>query len=174
MRGEFEVAEQEIEHVHGLDEIIVSTQRIDRRKQELEKDMASLEAVIWMFDPKWDPSVVDPLYPRRVHQKPGIISRAAFRVLRRATEPMTTREIVRAVCSELDKRDVDEPEAARLDSAIVGTLMSKVGETIRLHSGPPRRWSVRPADEVVGKAEGARLQDAGAASSPTGRGRRAA
>lgn len=177
MRGEFEVAEQEIEHVHGLNEITEATLRVDRRKRELEENMASLEAVIWLFDAKWDPSIVDPLYPRQVRLKPGAISRAALRVLRHATQPMTTREIARIVWTDLDKGAVDEREMAGVDSAIVATLERKIGTTIKLHAGPPRRWSVKRAEDVVAEAAAARearLQDAGAASSPTGRARRAA
>lgn len=177
MRGEFETAEQEAEHAIGLAEIAAAHSKIDKRKRDLEANMVALEHVIWLFDARWDPSTVNPLYPRRTYQKPGSISRAAMRVLRLATSPMTTREIARAVCLQLDKREVDEREMARIDTAIVATLERKIGGVIRLHEDKPRRWSLKRAEDVVAEraaAREARLQAAGAASSPSSRGRRAA
>ncbi|EJL32219.1 hypothetical protein PMI01_02599 [Caulobacter sp. AP07] len=161
LNGELEVVERVAEDAVGLSAILEATARIDQRKREINEALEHIEAVIWLFDADWNPAAVAPIYPRKIKLQPGAISKAAYNVLRRAKAPMSTREIAREVAAFLDVKDLDESKMAAIDSAIAGALTKKIGKTIQVHNGPPRRWSVRPAEA---SRAGSAASEGGAAS----------
>jgi hypothetical protein len=152
LKGELEVVERTIEEAIGLSAIIEATKRIDQRKLEINEALEHLEEVIWLFNVGWNPAAVEPIYPRQIKYKPGAISRGALNILRLATAPMTTREIAKEVAKALDVKDLNESKLTSIDSAVATTLAKRIGKSIQVHAGPPRRWSVKPAEEVAASA----------------------
>jgi hypothetical protein len=146
LMGELAVIEQDAEDAVGVAEIDDAIARIDRRRREIEKALACIEEVIWLFDEAWDPAAVRPIRPHRVRFQPGTISKVAYEVLRRADHPMTTREIAREVAVSLGIKDMSEVNIAPIDIALASNLPRRQ-DALKMDPGPPRRWSVKRKEQ---------------------------
>jgi hypothetical protein len=149
--GDYEIAEQEIEPVVGLDAILAATARIDQRKAEITETLAALEIVIWLFDPNWDPARVNPRHTRPHIRKNGEISRTAYAVMRDAGRSMSGREIAKKVAEKFEIQLPNERELARIESSILNVFTMRIGETVELHEGSPRRWSLKAKHRPTGR-----------------------
>ena len=120
------------------------------RSSELdaEKHRADLEyiaATIKLFKPDW---TGDGIKPRKAHKPNRWPSRGggmqtALSVLRQATEPLTTREIVVRV---LEHHKMPEPhydEIKQIMTSFNGALRNRIGRGVVLVDGYPKRWAVR-------------------------------
>jgi len=146
--GEQEFVYRRVEDATGLKEIVAVTQRADDRKREIDDILVAIETVVWLYDPKWDPSGLRPLTPRKKYWTPNTISRAALRVLRAAGEPLTTTEITHRIAALLGYDRFEGSEINRVNSAVVATLDRRVGSTILRTGANPTRWSIIPRDQV--------------------------
>lgn len=146
--GEQEFVYRRVEDATGLKEITAATQRADERKREIDDILAAIETVVWLYDPKWDPSGLRPLTPRKKHWTPNTISRAALRVLRLAGEPLTTTQITHRIAALLGYDRFEGREINRVNTAVVATLSCRVGSTIIRSGANPICWSIIPRDQV--------------------------
>ena len=146
--GEQEFAYRTVEDANGLKEIVAATQRADERKRQIDDTLAAIETVVWLYDPKWDPSGLRPLTPRKKHWTPSTISRAALKILREAGEPLTTTQITHRIAVRLGLPKFEGCEIHRINTAIYTTLNPRVGSTILRSSENPIRWSIIPRDQV--------------------------
>jgi hypothetical protein len=146
--GEQEFAYRTVEDANGLKEIVAATQRADERKRQIDDILASIETVVWLYDPKWDPSGLRPLAPRKKHWTPSTISRAALKILREAGEPLTTTQITHRIAVRLGLPKFEGREINRINTAVNTTLNQRVGSTILRSNESPIRWSIIPRDEV--------------------------
>ena len=120
--------------------------RIQANKIEAEHlaaDMKAVEAVIKIFNPEYNCRAISARRKRPANPwfKRGGIIRAALDVLRTAPEPMTVRELARAL---LKAKGVAEPAAKQLrdlEGGLRAGLEHNAGRTVdRVGEGMPRRW----------------------------------
>jgi hypothetical protein len=113
---------------------------------KLRAQMVQVEAVMKMLDPEVNLRLIAP--KRRVVGNPwfkrGTLYRSVVDVLRRATKPMTAREITMTLL------DGKTPEATRkqeikLQAAIIAALQKRNGESV-VGEGDPARWRLKQSD----------------------------
>lgn len=139
----YERAELATETVVGLAALEAADRQIIAERKVLREKMDRLSYLLRLqVDPEWNDDHIRPLHVPR-HDRHGQIAKAAYRVLKAATEPMRTREIARLVAPMLGVEG--EKEIARIDSAIATTLKKRADEgSIDRIEGKPVRWFVQP------------------------------
>jgi len=145
--GEFEAVERLVEDAEGVEAVREATARCDARKEEISELLGSLETVIWLFKPDWDPASIKPVLARQMSGEHGEIVQAAVRVLRDAAHPLTTVEIAKRVAVRLGRKSTGA-EIQRLDHAILSALVARDGRMFRIASENPNRWILMPRQEV--------------------------
>lgn len=141
--GEYERAEWPTEKIVGLKALAEADRCIQARKQVLREKMGRLDYLLRLqVDPEWTPDHLTPLYPRKTRRK-GSIAKASFQALRRFKEPMTTREISKAIAGALEI-DVSESRAInQLDNAVRTSMKARVSDGAVLEiEGRPTRWQL--------------------------------
>lgn len=146
--GEQEFVYRKVEDAMGVKAIVAATQRGDQRKREIDDILAAIETVVWLYDPKWDPSGLRPLTPRTKHWTRSTISRAALKILRDAGEPLTTTQITHRIAVRRGLPKFEGREINRINNAVHATLNDRVGSTILRSDETPIRWSIIPRDQV--------------------------
>lgn len=141
--GEYERAEMPTETIVGLKALAEADRRIQARKKVLKEKMKRLDYLLRLqVDPEWTPHHLTPLYPRKTRRK-GVIAKAAYQTLRRRNESMTTREISKAIASEMEVDDSDNGAMGKLDSAVRTSMKERVGDGFVVEiEGRPTRWQV--------------------------------
>jgi hypothetical protein len=145
--GEFETVERLVEGAEGVEAVREATARCDARKEEINELLGSLETVIWLFEPNWDPASVKPVRQKQKFGEHGEIIQAAVRVLRDAAQPLTTVEIAKRVVVSL-RLEPSGVEIERLDHAISSALVARSDRMFQIASENPNRWILMPRDEV--------------------------
>ena len=112
-------------------------------------DLQHIEATIKLFKPGW---TGDGIKPRKAHKPSrwpgrGEGMRTALAILRDATEPLTTRQIVVQVLERHAMPEPDYDELKLICASFNGCLLNQVGRGIVSVEGRPRRWMV--ASETV-------------------------
>jgi hypothetical protein len=109
--------------------------------------MKHVEAVIRLFDPDYNMRGIS---VRRRHQgnpwfKRGTLFRRALDVLRKASEPLTCREITERVLAANGITDASPKAVIRLMAAVQASLVDNEGKTVgRIGEGVPGRWVLIP------------------------------
>jgi hypothetical protein len=120
---------------------------VRKAQQQAEKhhaDLEHIEAVIRLFNPNW---TNDGIKPRKAHKpsrwsKRGAGMQTGLEVLRDATEPLTTRQIV---VQSLERQKLPEPhydDLKRIMASFNSALTNRAGRGVILHDGHPKRWSI--------------------------------
>lgn len=110
-----------------------------KRLRQMVIDLESLDATLLQFDPKLEIESIKPraFRPPKDWSKRGEMMRLIFSVLRRASEPLTSRDIAFELIVEraLDKTD---QRLIRLMSKRVGVALrhQRDAGTVRSHQGP--------------------------------------
>jgi hypothetical protein len=149
LQGRYEVIEREIEYVVGVKQILAEINRIEGVKRGMRARLDQIAAIVMQLEPGWQRERVDAIYPR--DRKPGVLSKVVYEILRRAKEPLKTREIARLAAAKLDIEPIQR-ELLKLESAVQNALKLRVGKTIIIASEKPIRWAVMPRDQVVATA----------------------
>jgi hypothetical protein len=118
-----------------------------KEAKSLATDMKHVEAVIRMFDPGYDVRRI-PIRRRNRSNglfKRGTLFRAALDALRKAPEPMTTRELVEAMLAAKGGPDPSKKQLRGLSVAVQGILRNYNGRAVvRVGAGMPARWELKP------------------------------
>ena len=118
----------------------------EKRLVQLRADLDSIDGAIRVFDPSLAPRTIRPKLKRKPpsHFRHGQFSRAVLDTLRRATEPLTVRDIATRIASEF-RADVSTPDAMNmLISKTRGVLASKRAGLANERRGDTILW--RTAD----------------------------
>lgn len=139
--GEYERAEEPAERTVGLKAHAEADRRIQARKRVLREKMERLDYLLRLHvDPEWTPHHLTPLYPRKTRRK-GVIAKAAYQTLRCRNEAMTTREISKAIASEMEVNVNDNGAMGKLDNAVRTSMKERVGDGFVVEiEGRPTRW----------------------------------
>ena len=122
-------------------ELRANEQEADRLRAEI----AHVEATIRIFRHDADLSLIAPRMPRNRSQwfRKGQCAQAALDVLRRATAPMSAREVALQVLKERGITDANGRSLKFLTSTVYGTLARRKDGLVALHAnGFPKRWSL--------------------------------
>lgn len=144
--GEYKFAEREAEGVSGIHEMDEAYFRIGKRQENLKKRMGQIAGSLRQFDAELEIGRIKPRYPRKPRARTGTYSRPVYAALRKATEPMTTRELAKVVAAAIGK--CGEAELSNIGTAIYNTLSPRVGRTVKVE-GCPMRWSLVARLEVL-------------------------
>lgn len=141
--GEFERAEEPTERIVGLKALAEADVAIQARKRVLQEKMGRLDYLLRLqVDPEWTPDHLTPLYSRKKRRK-GSISKAAYQTVRRSEEPMTTREISKAIAGSSQIDATDQRALNQLDNAVRTSMKERVVDGVVLEvEGRPTRWQV--------------------------------
>lgn len=141
--GEYERAETPTEVILNLKALDEADRRIQVRKNDLKKKMDSLAYLLRrQVDPLWTPYHLKPLHPRKTRRK-GSIAKAAYQALRRASEPMKTREISREIAGLLEVDVSDARALNQLDNAVRTSMKERVKDgAVEELEGRPTQWQV--------------------------------
>jgi hypothetical protein len=118
--------------------------RCESESEKHRASLASIEATIKLFKPDW---TGDGIKPRKAHRasrwpKGSGGMRTALTILREATEPLTTREIVVRV---LERHKMPEPhydEVKLICASFNGALRNRIGRGVVIVEGFPKQWVV--------------------------------
>jgi hypothetical protein len=140
--GELSLFERDIEKSRGAKAWDTAVDHYDRRKHEIDESLVHLEAVIWLFDEKWDPSTAKPIVPRAEFEH-AKIANAAYGVLRDASGHfLSARELANYVAARLDV-DADASTKTKLGKVIATACDRQVKRGyFVVQEGPPKRWTV--------------------------------
>lgn len=111
----------------------------------LAEAMRHVEAVLKLFSPDYNVQAISVRRRQRTNPwfKRGTLFREALDVLRKATAPMTCREITDAVLAGKGITDADKRQRLGIDQGIRSCLESKAGKAVqRVGEGTPKRWKV--------------------------------
>jgi hypothetical protein len=160
--GKREVIEQEVELVSGLKNIIAATNDIAKRKKTMNQMLDVLDARIRAIEPSWDREGVRSLRPQKRRRKYGAVSGSAYEVLRDAVEPMTSRQIAKAVAARLGMENPSEQDLAGMGATIHQTMTLGMGRMILKVSEKPCRWALMPRDQAIAALSKAHASQASA------------
>jgi hypothetical protein len=146
LRGRYEVIEREIEYVVGVENILKETQRIELERFQIQKRLDEIAALVHGLDPTWVREKVKPIYPNR--REHGSFARVAYQILREAKSPLKTRDISRIAAERLGIEPIQR-ELNRLDNMVMGVLKPRIGKTVIVLSGKPRRWAFMSRDQAI-------------------------
>ena len=117
---------------------------LERQACERRADLAHLDATIRLFDPNDILVAVQPERRRRYNDwfRPGECRRRIHDVVREATKPMTTREIVEKIMTEKPLSGDDARARELIHKTVLGSL-NRAGETIeRTRAAGSAAWRV--------------------------------
>lgn len=160
LMGDIQVIDQEVEPIIGVAAIIEKQLEIERRKKKMYERARALTVAIRAFEPEWDPEKVKPIVTKPRVRKHGEGSKAAYRVLKASSEPLTTWEMGKRMRAELGLADAKSREINRLAHIANGAMQRslKRGLVIR-HDGTPIRWSIKSRADVVASSRRAALTE---------------
>ena len=118
----------------------------EKRLVQLRADLDSIDGAIRVFDPSLAPRTIRPKLKRKPpsHFRHGQFSRAVLDTLRRATEPLSVRDIAMRIASEF-RADVSTTDAMnKLITKTRGALASKRAGLANERRGDTILW--RTAD----------------------------
>lgn len=123
--------------------------RIQENKRQAERladDMRHVEAVLKLFDPEFNARAISAR--RRVTGNPwfkrGTLFRAALEALRKATAPLTVREVTDAILAAKGVRDATAKQRTGLEAGVRSSLENHAGKTVeRVGEGVPKRWRLK-------------------------------
>jgi hypothetical protein len=107
-------------------------------------DLAHIEATIKLFKPDWTGDGIKPHKahkPSRWHGR-GAGMRTTLAILRDATEPLTTREIVVRVLERHNMPDPHYDEVKLICASFNSALRNRIGRGVMLVDGHPKRWVI--------------------------------
>jgi hypothetical protein len=116
-----------------------------KEAERLAEAMKHVEAVIRLFDPDYN---VHRISIRRRHKgniwfKRGTLFRHALDVLRKAQEPLTTRQITERLLNARNIRNVASRDVSNLAASVWASLQNNEGKTVaRVGDGVPSRWKI--------------------------------
>jgi hypothetical protein len=141
--GEYERAEMPTETIVGLKALAESDRRIQAQKKVLREKMKHLNYLLRLqVDPEWTPYHLTPLHPRKTRRK-GSVAKAAYQALKAFKEPMTTREISKAIAGGLEIDASDQRAVNQLDNAVRTSMKARVeDDSVVEIEGRPTRWQV--------------------------------
>ncbi len=141
--GEYERAEQPTETIVGLKALADADKAIQARKRVLKERMAHLDYLLRdLVDPEWTPHHLTPLHPRKTRRK-GSIAKAAYQALRAFKEPITTREISKAIAGAMEVDVGDNGAMSKLDNAVRASMKERVKDgAVQEIEGRPTRWQL--------------------------------
>ncbi len=141
--GEYERAEWPTEKIVGLKALAEADRRIQARKKVLKEKMERLDYLLRLHvNSLWTPDHLTPLYPRKTRRR-GEIAKAAYQALRRLKEPMTTREISKAIAGALEIDVGDNGAINKLDNAVRTSMKERVKDGAVMEiEGCPTRWQL--------------------------------
>lgn len=127
-------------------ELAGEAETLRARLAQIATDMSHLDAVIRQFDPDYDLGSIRPKRPRVEDAAGrGDMSRFLMKVLREATEPVATHEVVRRLMTERGQ-DTEDRRLVKLTMKRVGMAFSrqKAAGTVRAiqGAGPVTLWEV--------------------------------
>jgi hypothetical protein len=127
-----------------------------RAGEDRSEDLAHLAAVIRMFNPDEDLSLIRPIGPYRERRERW--SRDALSILRQANSALTVRTLVRLV---LSTRSVPQTRSniERVESTLRCVLKRLEGRDVVRESNSPQRWRCIDLVPVPGIARNERFQD---------------
>jgi hypothetical protein len=144
LMGAYLVIEHEVEPVVGMVAIVEKQLEIERRKQKMLADLRGIAIAIRQFEPDWDHEAVKPIQTRPRHRKFGDGAKATYRVLRKATEPLSQWSIAKALVHELGITDPSEHTVQRLSSLAYGNCRRGLERgMIERHEGKPIKYSLK-------------------------------
>jgi hypothetical protein len=144
LMGAYQVIDHEVEPVMGMVGIIEKQLEIERRKRKMLADLQAMAVAIKQFEPDWDSEAVKPILTRPRYRKFGDGAKATYRVLRKATEPMTNWSIAKALVHELGIADLGEGTLQQLASVAYGNCQRGVERgMIERHEGRPIKYSLK-------------------------------
>ncbi len=144
LMGAYLVIDHEVEPVVGMVAIIEKQLEIERRKQKMLADLRAMASAIRQFEPDWDHEAVKPILTRPRHRKFGDGAKATYRVLRKATEPMSMWSIAKALVGELGITETSEQTLQQLSSVAYGNCRRGLERgMIERHEGRPIKWSLK-------------------------------
>jgi hypothetical protein len=113
--------------------------------ERLAADMKHVELVIQMFDPEFNCRAISAR--RRVQGNPwfkrGTLFRHAIDVLRKASAPMTVKEIAISLLTGNGIVDATAKQRADLEAGLRASLENNAGKTVqRIGEGIPKRWAL--------------------------------
>lgn len=120
--------------------------KIRENKKQLDRlkdDMKHVEAVIRMFDPKYDTAAI--AGRRRVNGNPwfkrGTLFREALGILRTAQGPMSAREMILAMVAAKGGQKPTAAHIRSLTGGVTNSLRNNEGKAVeRVGEGSPMRW----------------------------------
>lgn len=153
IKGRYETIEQECEFVVGVAALIEAQDRVESEKVLMKRALDAIETLARYVDPDWSAGAITPIPPKRRDNHTGQITRAAANILRRAKQPMTVRELARAACSA-HGLDQEERHVSRFDMAIRTSFDRKIGKTLGVIQGPPKRYFILEETSEAAKSQG--------------------
>ena len=125
-------------------EILGQLKQAERQANSHSQSLAHIEAVIRLYRPEW---TADGVKARKPHKPPrwpsrGAGMRTALAILRDATEPLTTRQIVLMVLDRLNMPEPDYDDLKLICSSFNSALRNKAARGgLTLIDGCPKRWA---------------------------------
>ena len=144
IKGRYETIEQECELVTGVAALTELQDRIESEKVLMKRAMDAIETLARYVDPEWSSGRIKAIPPRRRDSSTGKITRAAAAILRKAKRPMSVRELAKATCIS-HGLDLEERHVSRFDLAIRTSFDRRVGSTLGVIEGTPRRYFILEA-----------------------------
>lgn len=126
-------------------EILGHLKQCERRANSHSENLAHIEAVIRLYRPEW---TADGVKARKPHKPPrwpsrGTGMRTALSILRDATEPLTTRQIVLMVMDRLNMPEPDYDDLKLICSSFNSALRNKAARGgVMMIDGHPKRWTL--------------------------------
>jgi hypothetical protein len=111
-------------------------------------DLEHIEATIKLFKPDWTGEGIKPRKAHRASRWPsrGAGMKTALSILRIATDPLTTRQIVLMVLDRLNMPEPDYDDLKLICSSFNSALRNKAARGgVALVEGRPLRWLFNPA-----------------------------
>jgi hypothetical protein len=126
-------------------EILGQLKQAEREANSYSQSLAHIEAVIRLYRPEWTADGVKARKPHKPTRWPsrGAGMRTALAILRNATEPLTTRQIVLMVLDRLNMPKPDYDNLKLICSSFNSALRNKAARGgVILIDGHPKQWAL--------------------------------